>query len=527
MYRRSVFSFTRSLRTLALALCLLALAAAPGRAQSGQDPVYVFHTNLGDIAVRLYRTTAPRTVANFLNYVNRGDYTNSVFHRSVPGFIIQGGAYRPTAQSSFSAIPTDPPVVNEYSPSRSNLRGTIAMAKLGGNPNSATSQWFFNESDANASNLDNQNGGFTVFGKVLDKNSLAVMDKLAAVPVPSPPPLASPFDQIPLMNYQAGQSVQTSNLVIVNSITPVTVTTHLLWTNPDGRAVLWDSKADGSFGDHGQYGPYTDSGGAWRAAAVATGPTGVSRLLWTNPDGRAVLWYVNPDGSHGDYGQYGPYINPGGVWRASAVSVGPDNVAHILWTNPDGRAVLWYVNPDGTHGDYGQYGPYTESSGVWRASALATGPGGVSRILWTNPDGREVLWYVNPDGSHGDTGQFGPYTDAGGTWQATAVAVGIDGLPHLLWTNPSGRSVLWDGKSDGTYTDHGQYGPYTDAGGTWRTTAVSFGPDNLPHLLWSNPNGRSVLWNGTFDGTYTDHGQYGPYTDAGGTWLAAATSAGP
>src|SRR4051812_15974596 len=121
-----------------------------------------FQTDLGNIDVVLFPEVAPQTVANFLNYVNRHDYDGSFMHRSVPNFVIQGGGFK-FVNNHQQAIPTDPPVVNEFHVS--NTRGTLAMAKLGSSPDSATSQWFFNESDANASNLDNQNGGFTVFGR--------------------------------------------------------------------------------------------------------------------------------------------------------------------------------------------------------------------------------------------------------------------------------------------------------------------------------------------------------------------------
>ena len=111
------------------------------------------------------------TSDNFLRYVNTGAYDNSLIHRSIPDFVIQGGGFKtpnlPADQpgSDPSAIPAGTAIVNE--PGNSNLRGTIAMAKLGGDPNSATNQFFFNLNDANSSNLDFQNGGFTVFGKVL------------------------------------------------------------------------------------------------------------------------------------------------------------------------------------------------------------------------------------------------------------------------------------------------------------------------------------------------------------------------
>ncbi|MDQ6662883.1 MAG: peptidylprolyl isomerase [Acidobacteriota bacterium] len=173
-----------------------------------------FHTNLGDIDVNLTPDTTPLTVANFMNYVNRGSYNNSIFHRSVRGFIIQGGGYQLQNHAPV-AIPQDPSVRNEYRVS--NTRGTISMAKLGTDPNSATNQWFFNLAD-NSKNLDNQNGGFTVFGRVANAAGLAVMDKIAGVPVYN---AGSPFDQLPLMNYNGTAQAQDQNFVLVTSITPV------------------------------------------------------------------------------------------------------------------------------------------------------------------------------------------------------------------------------------------------------------------------------------------------------------------
>ena len=130
----------------------------------------------------------PLTVQNFVSYVQRGKYQNTVIHRSVPGFIIQGGGFTIDGIAPGTPLPdtvevitSDPPVVNEFSPDRSNLRGTIAMAKLGGDPNSATNQWFFNLAD-NSANLDNQNGGFTVFGQVLSPADLQPLEAIATLP---------------------------------------------------------------------------------------------------------------------------------------------------------------------------------------------------------------------------------------------------------------------------------------------------------------------------------------------------------
>jgi uncharacterized protein (TIGR03437 family) len=137
-----------------------------------------------------------------------------MIHRSVTNFVVQGGGYK-FVNGAPQEILSDPPVINEFAVS--NTRGTIAMAKLGSNPNSATNQWFFNLGD-NSRNLNTQNSGFTVFGRITDDAGLAVMDRIAAVPVPNPPVLNSPFDQMPLIDYRGGQ-VTESNLVIVRSIT--------------------------------------------------------------------------------------------------------------------------------------------------------------------------------------------------------------------------------------------------------------------------------------------------------------------
>ncbi|MHC4637746.1 MAG: peptidylprolyl isomerase [Planctomycetota bacterium] len=129
-------------------------------------------TNKGDIVLELDEKAAPITVANFLGYVNKGFYDNTVFHRVIPGFMIQAGGFGTDSRQK----QTHAMIKNEFK--LSNLRGTIAMAKQGGNPNSATSQFFINLND-NSGNLDNQNGGFTVFGKVVE--GMNIVDSIARV----------------------------------------------------------------------------------------------------------------------------------------------------------------------------------------------------------------------------------------------------------------------------------------------------------------------------------------------------------
>lgn len=190
---RTIFSGLRrhGLSVIRTAVCAVLVSAFYSPLLAANTAVRMV-TTLGTIDIELYDDVAPQTVANFLRYAGRGDYNNSIIHRNVPGFIVQGGAYSyllPVPGSPFTVyaeVPTDPPVQNEFL--RSNIRGTIAMAKLPGDPNSATNQWFFNLDD-NSANLDYQNGGFTVFGKVIDtalNPGMSVVDAIAAVPAYPP-----------------------------------------------------------------------------------------------------------------------------------------------------------------------------------------------------------------------------------------------------------------------------------------------------------------------------------------------------
>ncbi len=149
----------------------------------------------GNIDVALTDLTTPKTVKNFLDYINAGAYASNIIHRSVHDFIIQGGGFFFPNNSSLIPVPTFAPVQNEFK--LSNTRGTIAMAKIGSDPNSATSQWFINLAD-NSANLDNQNGGFTVFGNVIG-NTMTVADAIAAVPVvDATSALGAVFSNLPL-----------------------------------------------------------------------------------------------------------------------------------------------------------------------------------------------------------------------------------------------------------------------------------------------------------------------------------------
>ncbi len=151
------------------------LAMSPTWAAS-TNPQVEIQTNMGNIVVELNAKAAPKTVANFMNYVKSGFYKNTIFHRVIPGFMIQGGGF----VSGLEEKDTNAPIALESKNGLTNQRGTIAMARTM-DPNSATSQFFINVANNNFLNADQaQDGhGYAVFGKVI--SGMETVDKIAGV----------------------------------------------------------------------------------------------------------------------------------------------------------------------------------------------------------------------------------------------------------------------------------------------------------------------------------------------------------
>jgi cyclophilin family peptidyl-prolyl cis-trans isomerase len=146
-------------------------------------PITRWSTSAGVMNVALFRDITPITFSNFRTYADAGNFDNTFFTRSVPGFIIQGGSLQINDNNQVVEGPVRAQIQNEFNVS--NTRGTIAMAKQGGNPNSATNQFFLNLADNGGTapnGLDFQNGGFTAFGEVRGASGLATMDAIAGIP---------------------------------------------------------------------------------------------------------------------------------------------------------------------------------------------------------------------------------------------------------------------------------------------------------------------------------------------------------
>jgi cyclophilin family peptidyl-prolyl cis-trans isomerase len=174
-------------RLFPIAFATLAAIALPAFAA---NPQVEFDTTAGKIRVELYPDAAPKTVANFLEYVKSKHYDGTQFHRVIGGFMIQGGGYT----ADFKEKPTKAPIAIESEQSSKaglmNVPGTLAMARTS-NPNSATAQFFINVADNKSLNFreaTQQGYGYTVFGKVVEGmdvvNKIATSPKGASGPVP-------------------------------------------------------------------------------------------------------------------------------------------------------------------------------------------------------------------------------------------------------------------------------------------------------------------------------------------------------
>jgi len=241
----------------------------------GDNPVVSLNTNYGPIVVELFADESPITVNNFLNYVNDGDYVNSFFHRSVENFIIQAGGFKTntttfTDTDQFSDVPADAQIQNE--PGLHNVRGTIAMAKLDGLPNSATNQFFVNLKD-NSSNLDNQNGGFTVFGQVLD---MTTSDTIADLPITAASTIDTTISTSDASLYSSLPLGTGNQLVVIQSVTGQGEISgkKFLDENGDGTyddgedplagvTIYLDANNNGAY-DSGETWTITDTNGSYR-----------------------------------------------------------------------------------------------------------------------------------------------------------------------------------------------------------------------------------------------------------------------
>lgn len=153
-------------------------AATPAEPETKEtQPVTVrLETSMGNIDIELNQEKAPITVENFLKYVDDGFYNDTIFHRVIPNFMVQGGGFT----EDMTQKPTRPGIKNEWKNGLSNTRGTVAMARLGRQPDSATAQFFINVANNTFLDEPRDGAGYAVFGKVTEE-SMEVVDKIRQV----------------------------------------------------------------------------------------------------------------------------------------------------------------------------------------------------------------------------------------------------------------------------------------------------------------------------------------------------------
>ena len=160
---------------IAMTICLILGAIASASGEKQRNPVILMKTSLGNIKIELFQKEASITVQNFLSYVKDGFYHDTIFHRVISGFMIQGGGFT----ADLNTKQAGRPIKNESSNGLRNDRGTIAMARTA-NPDSATSQFFINVANNDGLNRPLPDGyGYAVFGRVIE--GMDVVNKIAAV----------------------------------------------------------------------------------------------------------------------------------------------------------------------------------------------------------------------------------------------------------------------------------------------------------------------------------------------------------
>jgi peptidyl-prolyl cis-trans isomerase A (cyclophilin A) len=165
------------IKKMLAAVALICLMAGIACAEVKKNPTVIMETSLGNVKIELFEKEAPLSVKNFLNYTNSGFYSDTIFHRVISGFMVQGGGFT----ADLKQKPTEAPIQNEAGNGLKNQRGTLAMARTG-IVDSATAQFFINTVNndfLNQRDKTQQGFGYAVFGKVVE--GMDVVDKIAAV----------------------------------------------------------------------------------------------------------------------------------------------------------------------------------------------------------------------------------------------------------------------------------------------------------------------------------------------------------
>ncbi len=299
----------------AIGLVLVGLLAPPvacADSSSDSGPIARFATTLGNIDVRLLTAQAPNTVANFLKYADGqdgptfGSYSGSFIHRSVPGFVIQGGGYT-FVDGEPQAIAAGPAIDSEAGVA--NTAGTLAMA-LSTGPNSATDQWFFNLADNTGLDDTSDGGPFTVFGDIVDPAAVTTLEAIENATVanlwsqwdPGDPEQDSPFTAVPVLSN--ADPIAADDLIYVNAISVLpSVSPTIAITTPANGQVFTEGQSVESVFSCAEASTGTGVATCAGPAAINTSQPGAGAFTVTatdyagNTTSQTVNYIVNPASS--------------------------------------------------------------------------------------------------------------------------------------------------------------------------------------------------------------------------------------
>lgn len=269
--------FDESVRSLERLESRLTLAA---------DTFLTINTTYGSFQVELFNSVTPQTVSNFLHYVNTGAYTDSIFHRAIPGFVLQGGGFTTSSSSysnvsQFSTIATQGPIASEAG--IPNTLGTLAMA-LSTGPDSATDQWYINLADNSGLDGSGSGGPYTVFGKVIG-DGMTIVDKMASLPTQN---LGGALTNLPVDSAHGNQLAEITSIIVDAGITGMAFNDVNLngvldpgETGLAGQTIYIDANNNGVL-DSGEASTMTDANGFYSFAAVTPGSYTVREAVPAN-----------------------------------------------------------------------------------------------------------------------------------------------------------------------------------------------------------------------------------------------------
>ncbi len=224
-------------------------------------------------------------------------------------------------------------------------------------------------------------------------------------------------------------------------------------------------------------------------------PTPLSHMLWVNTDGRVMLWSVNPNGSFNVLGGYGPYYDgPGNLWTPKSITEGADGITHILWGNPDHRAMYWNVYADGSFQTVAGYGPYTDDtpSHLWEPALMsAFVPGGTSGIGFTGAAGGDLFGsFPNPTVAAGAITHTKLASDSASLSQVSGGQIYVPDATHVEILHDliikQGTGIGIEGHGGGVGNNGGQGRAVVDGGpiaGLVLNYANDFGRVSVPSDL--------------------------------------------